>query len=86
MYLEDISGFCKTFKRVTKNLGFHLILKTADLQDIIYTSVTDDINVTIINSYLSIPNLITCVETQLMFNEATQINYKIYYEDYFIER
>ena len=24
LYLEDIFGFCKTFKKVTKNLGFHL--------------------------------------------------------------
>ena len=27
LYLEDIFGFCKTFKKVTKNLGFHLMLK-----------------------------------------------------------
>ena len=36
LYLEDVSGFCKTFKKVTKNLGFHLMFKTANLQDIIY--------------------------------------------------
>ena len=36
LYLEDIFGFCKTFKRVTKNLGFHLTFKTNDLQNIIY--------------------------------------------------
>ena len=29
-YLEDIFGFCKTFKKVTKNLGFHLTFKTND--------------------------------------------------------
>ena len=46
LYLEDIFGFCKSFKKVTKNLGFHLSFKTNDLQDIIYTSMTDDINVT----------------------------------------
>ena len=28
LYLEDIFGFCKTFKKVTKNLGFHLTFKT----------------------------------------------------------
>ena len=33
--LEHIFGFCKTFKKITKQLGFHLILKTVDLQDII---------------------------------------------------
>ena len=48
LYLEDIFGFCKTFKKVTKNLGFHLLFKTANLHDIIYTSMADDINVTIV--------------------------------------
>ena len=31
LYLEDIFGFCKTFKKVTKNLGFHILFKTNDL-------------------------------------------------------
>ena len=35
-YPEDIFGFCKSFKKVTKSLGFHLMLKINDLQDIIY--------------------------------------------------
>ena len=86
LYLEDIFGFCKTFKKVTKNLGFHLQFKTNDLQDIIYTSMTDDIDVTINNLYLYVPNLIPSVETQLMFNEATQNNYKISYDEWFTER
>ena len=30
LYLEDLFGFCKTFKKVTKNLGFHLQFKTND--------------------------------------------------------
>ena len=74
LYLEDIFGFCKTFEKVTKNLGFHLTFKTANLQDIIHTSLADDINVTINSLYLYLPNLIPSVETQLMFNEATQNN------------
>ena len=74
LYLEDIFGFCKTFKKVTKNLGFHLQFKTNDLQDIIYTSMTDNKNVTINNLYLYVPNLIQSVETEVMFNEATQKN------------
>ena len=86
LYLEDIFGFCKTFKKVTKTLGFHLSFKTNDLQDNIYTSMTDDINVTINNLYLYVPNLIPSVETQVMFNEATQINYKITYDEWFTER
>ena len=48
--------------------------------------MTDDINVTINNLYLFIPNLIPSVETQVMFNEATQNKYKISYEEYFTER
>ena len=31
LYLEDIFGFGKSFKKVTKNLGFHLMFKTNDL-------------------------------------------------------
>ena len=75
LILEDIFGFFKTFKKVTKNLGFRLMFTTNDLQDIIYTSMADDINVTINSLYLYIPNLIPSVETQVMFNEATQNNY-----------
>ena len=86
LYLEDIFGFCKTFKKVTKNLGVHISFKTNDLQGIIYTSMTDDIDVTINNLYLYVPNLIPSVETQLMFNEATQNNYKISYDEWFTER
>ena len=86
LYLEDIFGFFKTFNKVTKNLGFHLTFKTNDLQDIIYTSMTVDINVTNINLYLYVPILIPSVETQVMFNEATQNNYKISYYEWFTKR
>jgi len=59
--LEHIFGFCKTFKKVTKNLGFHLTFKTADLQDLIYTTIATicvPINVTINSLYLFVPFLI----------------------------
>ena len=86
LHLEDIFGFCKTFKKVTKNLGFHLMFTTANLQDIIYTSMADDIDVTINSLYLFVPNLIPSVETQLMFNEATQNVYKISIDEWYTER
>ena len=86
LYLEDIFGFCKTFKKVTKNLGFHITFKTNDLQNIIYSSMADDIIVTINNLYLYVPNLIPNVETQVMFNEATQNNYKISFDEWYTER
>ena len=45
--LEHIFVLCKTFEKITKQLGFHLTFKTADLQDIIYTTLANNITVTI---------------------------------------
>ena len=84
--LGEFFGICKTFKKVTKILCFVITFKTAKLQDIIYTSMVDDINVTINSLSLYIPNLIPSVETQLMFNEATQNNYKISFDEWYTER
>ena len=86
LYMEDISCFFKSFNKVTKKLGFRLMLKTNNLHDNVYTSMPDDINVTINNLYLFVPNLIPYVETQLMFNETTQKNYKIPLDEYYTER
>ena len=72
--LENIFGFCKSFKKITKNLGFHIIFRTADLQDIIFTSIGDNINVTINRLYLYVPTFTPNTETQLMFNESIQNN------------
>ena len=71
LYREVFFGFCRTFKKVTKNLGFHVTSQAIDLRDVIYTSMDDDINVTINSLYLYKPNSIPSVETQLMFNEDT---------------
>ena len=62
------------------------MFKTNDSQDIIYTSMAHDITVTINNLYLFVPILIPSVETQLIFNESTQKNYKIAYDEYYTER
>ena len=48
--------------------------------------MANDINVTINNLYLYVPNLIPNVETQVMFNEATPNNYKISYDEFYTER
>ena len=48
--------------------------------------MVDDIDVTNNSLYLYIPNLIPSVETQLMFNEATQSNYKISFDEWYTER
>ena len=48
--------------------------------------MADDINVTINKLYLYVPNLLPSVETQVMFNEATQKNYKITFDEWYTER
>ena len=48
------------------------MLKTTNLQHIIYTSMGDDINMTFNSLYLHILFLKSSVETQIMFIEATQ--------------
>ena len=86
--LEHIIGFCKTFKKVTKKLGFRITFKTANLQDIIDTTIADgtQINVTIDSLYLFVPFLIPTTETQLMFNESIQNNYRIFFDEWYTER
>ena len=48
--------------------------------------MADDIKVSIVNLYLYVPNLIPNVETQVMFNEATQNNYKISFDEWYKEK
>ena len=46
----------------------------------------DDKKVTKNKLYLFVPNLIPSVETQLVFKEATQKNYKISFDEFYTER
>ena len=73
--LEHIFGFCKTFKKITKNLGFHLTFKMNDLQDIVFTTIASDINVTINSLHLYVPILIPKSQTQVLFNESIMNDY-----------
>ena len=84
--LEHIFGLCRTFKKITKNLGFHLKFKMNDLQDIIFTTLANDINVTINSLYLFVPILIPNSQTQVMFNEAIMNNYTITFDSWYTER
>ena len=84
--LEHIFGSCETFKKITKNLGFDLTFKTANLQDIIFTTIATDINVTINNLYLYVPILIPITQTQVMFNESVMNNYTISFDSWYTER
>ena len=85
--LEDVFGFCKTFKKITKKLGFHITLKTNDLQNIIYTSIVDtQINVTINSVYLFVPIITPNSETQLLFNESIKNIYILTFDSWYTER
>ena len=84
--LEHIFGFCKTFKKKTKNLGFHLKFKMNDLQDIVFTTLANDITVTINSLYLFVPQLIPSTTTQVMFNEAIMNNYTITFDSWYTMR
>ena len=69
--LEHVYGFCKTFKKVTKGLGFQLQLKTSNEKQItLYTTHGgNDVIVTINSNYLYIPSLVPSAEQQQKFNE-----------------
>ena len=84
--LEHNFGFCKTFRKVTKNLGFHLTFKINDLQDIIFITIADDINVTIISIHLYVPQLNPSTSTQVMFNESFKNSYTITFDSWYTER
>ena len=84
--LEHIFGFCKTFKKITKGLGFQLTLKTINLQDILYTTIGDAINVTINSLYLFVPTLIPDAATQSMFNNSIKNNFSLKFDSWTSER
>ena len=84
--LEQIFGFCKTFEKTTKNLGFHLTFKTNDLQNIIKTTSANDVNEKIKSLYLFVPIIIPRTETEVLFNETIQNNYTITYDSWYTER
>ena len=85
--LEIVFGFCKTIEKVTKNLGFHLTLKTANLQNLFYTALADavEVNVKFNSLSLYVPSVILSTETQLLFNESIQNNYRIFCDEWYTE-
>ena len=61
--LELIFRLCKTCEKITKNVGFHQMFKTDNLQDNIFTTIATDINVTISNFLLYVPTFLPNTET-----------------------
>ena len=88
--LEHIFGFCKTFKKITKGLGFELQLKTSnEKKNILFTNNAfgiNNVNVTTNSIYLHIPSLIPSAEQQQMFNEAIRENFTLSIDAWITDR
>ena len=86
--LEHIVGFCKTFKKITKRLGYELQLKTSnEKQNILYTTLGgSDVNVTINSIYLFIPSLVPSAEQQQAFNESIRQNFTLSFDAWVTDR
>ena len=84
--LEHIFGFCKTFQKNTKQLGLNLTLKTVDLQDIIYTTVGDDIKVNFNKFFLFLPIFIPDAQTQAMFNDSIKDSFLLSFDHWTSDR
>ena len=86
--MEYISGFARSFKKITKGLGFELDLRTSNRKrDILYTTLDDDdVNVTINSISLFFPQLIPSPETQVIFNEAISQTFTLSYESWTTDR
>ena len=63
-------GFCRSFRKTTKQLGFHLTFKSSDLQDNIYTTLGEDNEVIFEKLFLYGPIFIPNAETLIMFYDS----------------
>ena len=72
----------KFFKNFTKLQEFHLLFQNADLQDIIYTILTNDFTVNIDMSLWYVPLLILDAETQKMFTVSIRKSFTVLFDPY----
>ena len=86
--LEYIFGFCKSFKKITKGLGFELDLRTSNRkQDILNTTLGDnDVNITINSNNLFVPQIKPSPESQVYFIEAISKTFTLSYESWTTDR
>ena len=86
--LEYIIAFARSFKKITKGLGFELDLRTSyRKRDILYTTLDDnDVNVTINSISLFVPQIIPSPETQVIFIETISKTFTLSYESWTTDR
>ena len=82
--LEYVFGSGKSFKKITKELGFELHLQTSNRKrDILYTTLGyDDVIVTINNISLFIPQIIPSPESQVYFKKGISKTFTLSYESW----
>ena len=86
--LEYSFEISKSFKKITKGLGFWIDLRTSNRkQDFLYTSLGDnDVNVTNNSISLSIPQITPSPETQVHFNEDISQSFTLSFECWTTDR
>ena len=72
--------FVEHLKKYIKQLGFNLTLNAADLQDIIYTTLGDDIEVNFDNLLLFVPIFIPDAKTQILFKDSFKKSFAISFD------
>ena len=84
--LKQIFGFFKTLKKITKQLRFHLTFITADQQDIIYTTLGDNIKVSFDKLFSYVPIIIPDAQTQIMFNDSIKKSFTLSFDSWSTDR
>ena len=86
LHLEHVFVFCKTFKKITKHSIFPLTLKTADLQDIIYTTLGNKAKINFDKVFYYVSMIIPNAEAQIMFNDSFKNGFTLSFDSRTCER
>ena len=78
--------FLKLLKRLLKTWEFIQTFKTVKLQDIIDTTLVDNINITIIKLFLFVATYIPSAETQAKFNDSIKNTFTLPYDSWYTDQ
>ena len=83
---EHIFGFCKTFQKNTKGLGFQITLKTRSLQDKVHTTLSNNKTVNVDNINLFVPLFLPDDETQSSFTDSIKSSFTLSLDEWVFDR
>ena len=84
--LNTYVDFVKLLLKITKQLGFHPTLKTADLQDNIYTTLGDNIRLNFVELFSYVPIFIPDAQTQIMFIDSIKNSFTLSFDSWSTDR